>query len=53
METKTRVLIADPNEDFRLMMSEILSAEEDLEVAGCAADTRACMPASASSSGGR
>ena len=38
METKTRVLIADPNEDFRLMMSEILSAEEDLEVAGCAAD---------------
>ena len=38
METKTRVLIADPNEDFRLLMSEVLSAEEDMEVAGCAAD---------------
>jgi len=38
METKTRVLIADPNEDYRLMMSDILSAEEDMEVAGCAAD---------------
>ena len=38
METKTRVLIADPNEDFRLMMSEILSAEEDMEAVGCAAD---------------
>ena len=30
METKTRVLIADPNEDYRLMMSDILSAEEDM-----------------------
>ena len=38
METKTRVLIADPNEDFRLMMSEILSAEDDMEVVGSAAD---------------
>ena len=38
METKIRVLIADPNEDFRLMMSEILSGEEDLTVVGCAGD---------------
>ena len=38
METKIRVLIADPNEDFRLMMSEILNDEEDMTVVGCAGD---------------
>ena len=38
METKIRVLIADPNEDYRLMMSEILSEEEDISVVGCAGD---------------
>ncbi len=38
METKIRVLIADPNEDFRLLMTDTLSSEEDLEVTGCAAD---------------
>ena len=38
METKIRVLIADPNEDLRHMMTDLLSGEEDLAVAGCAAD---------------
>lgn len=38
METKTRVLIAEPSEDCRLLLSELLSEEEDLEVVGCAAD---------------
>ena len=32
METKIRVLIADTNEDFQLMMSEILGEEEDITV---------------------
>ncbi|MDO4815919.1 MAG: sporulation transcription factor Spo0A [Bacillota bacterium] len=38
METKTRVLIADSNEDFRGLMSELLRNEEDMEPVGCAAD---------------
>ena len=38
METKIRVLIADPNEDFQLMMSEILGEEEDITVVGSAGD---------------
>ena len=38
METKIRVLIADPNEDMRLILSENLGREEDLEVVGTAAD---------------
>ena len=38
METKIRVLIADPNEDFRLLMTDILSREGDMKVAGTAAD---------------
>lgn len=38
MEAKTRILIADPNEEFRNMLVEIINAEEDLEVAGTAGD---------------
>ena len=38
METKTRVLIADSNEDFRGLMTELLRNEEDMEPVGCAAD---------------
>lgn len=38
METKIRVLIADPNEDLRLLLSDVLGQEEDMEVAGCAMD---------------
>ncbi len=38
METKIRVLIADPNEDYRLLMTDILAGEEDMEPVGCAAD---------------
>ena len=38
METKIRVLIADPSEDMRLIMSETLSREEDVQVVGTAAD---------------
>lgn len=38
METKTRILIADPNEDFRLLLSDIINDEEDMEVVGSAED---------------
>ena len=38
METKIRVLIADPSEDMRLILSETLSREEDVQVVGTAAD---------------
>ena len=38
METKIRVLIADPDEDVRQLLSDVISREEDFAVAGCAAD---------------
>jgi two-component system response regulator (stage 0 sporulation protein A) len=38
MDPKTRVLIADPNEDLRFLLSDILEQEEDLEVVGTASD---------------
>jgi len=38
METKIKVLIADANEDFRMLMSDTVRSEEDMEVVGCAAD---------------
>ena len=38
METKTRVLIADTNDDFRRLMTEVLRNEEDLELVGCVGD---------------
>ena len=38
METKIRVLIADPGEDVRALLTEVLSREEDIAVAGYAAD---------------
>ena len=38
METKIRVLIADPNEDIRQLLAETFSKEEDMEPVGCAAD---------------
>ena len=38
METKTRVLIADTNEDFRRLMTEVLRNEEDLELVSCVSD---------------
>ena len=38
METKTRVLIADSNEDFRVLLGDTLSAEGDMEVVGTAGD---------------
>ena len=38
METKTRIIIADTNEDYRSLMSDILSGEEDMELVGCVAD---------------
>ena len=38
METKIRVLIADPNEDVRLLLTDVLDREEDLAVAGYASD---------------
>ena len=34
METKTRVLIADIDEDFRRLLADILSQEEDMECIG-------------------
>jgi two-component system response regulator (stage 0 sporulation protein A) len=38
MDSKTRVLIADPNEDLRFLLSDVLEQEEDLEVVGTASD---------------
>ena len=38
METKIQVLIADPGEETRQLMTELLSREEDLAVCGCASD---------------
>lgn len=38
METKTRVMIADSSEDFRLIMTDILNGEDDMEVIGTAGD---------------
>ena len=38
MEATTRVLIADPSEDFRRMLADVINAEEDLQVVGTAGD---------------
>jgi len=38
METKTRILLADSNSDFSAVLSELIAAESDLELAGVAAD---------------
>ena len=38
METKIRVLIADPNEDFQLLMKSLLSQEGDMEAVGTSSD---------------
>ena len=35
METKNRILIADTNEDFRRLMTEVLRNEEDMELVAC------------------
>ena len=38
METKIRVLIADPDEDVRRLLTEVLGREEDMEAVGYAVD---------------
>ncbi len=38
METKTRVIIADTGEEYRMLLSEILAAEGDFDVVGCTGD---------------
>ena len=38
METKTRILIADPNQDFCRLIHETFGRETDLEVVGTASD---------------
>lgn len=38
METKSRVLVADSGDDFRLLMADTISSEEDMSVVGTAAD---------------
>jgi two-component system response regulator (stage 0 sporulation protein A) len=38
MDSKTRVLIADTSEEYRLLLSDILSSEGDFEVVGCTGD---------------
>ena len=38
METKIKLLIADPNEDFRMLLKRTLEAEGDMEVVASAAD---------------
>lgn len=38
METKIRVLIAEPAEELRMMLAEAVNAQEDMQVIGAAAD---------------
>ena len=38
METKTRILMADPNQDFCRQFMELVKAEDDMEIVGFAAD---------------
>ena len=38
METKIRVLIADPNEEFSALLADTLESEGDIAVVGIAAD---------------
>jgi two-component system response regulator (stage 0 sporulation protein A) len=38
MENKTRVIVADAGEEYRMLLYEILTAEGDFEVAGCTGD---------------
>jgi two-component system response regulator (stage 0 sporulation protein A) len=38
METKTSVLIVDANEDYRMLMSDVIEKEGDLQVCGRAGD---------------
>ncbi len=38
METKTRILLADANPDFCSLLSDLLSAEGDMELVGVASD---------------
>ena len=38
MESKIRVLAADPGEDFRALLADTLSGEKDIEIVGNAAD---------------
>ena len=35
METKIRVLIADPNEDMRMLLKDMISREGDMTVCAC------------------
>ena len=38
METKIKVMLADPSEEFAALLSRTLAEEGDFEIAGCAAD---------------
>ena len=38
MENKTRVIIADAGEEYRMLLYELLTSEGDFEVAGCTGD---------------
>ena len=38
METKTRVLIADANQDFCKLLTDLYNSERDLQAVGCASD---------------
>ena len=38
METKIRIIIADANPDFCKLLTDLTSAEEDMEVVGTASD---------------
>ena len=38
METKIRILIADPNREFCRQLAELVAAERDMEIVGMAAD---------------
>ena len=48
METSIRVLIADANEEFRSMLSEVINREEDMQVVGSAGDGQDALALAAS-----
>ena len=43
MENKLRILIADPNDDFRTILTEIISDEEDMTVVASAGDGKEAL----------
>ena len=48
METTIRLLLADPGEDFRAMLADVINGEEDMQVVGSAGDGQEALALAAS-----